>query len=64
MDVKFFLSAAKLKWVLGETLNSCSFLSHAPGSTKTSKFEEKVEIFKLQRSVSDCLCMTLTEGLE
>lgn len=51
MDMKFFLSAAKLKCVLGETLNSCSFLSHAPGSTKTSKFEEGVDILKLQRSV-------------
>lgn len=51
MDVKFFLSTAKLKCVSGETLNSCSFLSPAPGSTKSSKFEEGVDILKLQRSV-------------
>lgn len=38
-------------------------LSHAPGSTKTTKFEEGVEILKLQKSVV-IPAMTLTEDLE
>lgn len=64
MDVKFFMPAAKVKCVSGETLNSCpSYLSRAPGSTKAIKSEEGIGMLKAQRSMV-VSAVTLAEDLE